>query len=420
MTGLRLPRHRATTANLSSAYPFAAEAELGAGGAYLGTNILTGGAGFAYDPFEAYRSNLVTNPNVLIAGEPGTGKSATAKCIIYRACGAFGRWVAVADPKGEYLPLAEALGLDVVRLHPGGTARINPLDPGPGGMFADPEETARRQAVMVTTLLGTVLRRDLTPLEEAVVTWSTTHIGRCVEEPTLADLLNVLADPPDEVVERTRASRSEVVHGVEAATYAVGKLLDRSLRGMFDGRTNVRLDWSGPGLVLDLSAIQYEPEALALVMLAATAWLQAVLAQPDGPPRLQVLDEAWSLLGSERTSRYLQSCWKLGRAYGVANIAIVHRISDLRAQADDGTVAAKVSMGLLADTQTRVLFRQSTDQVDEARALLGLTTSEAEVLTRLCRGRAIWRVGGRTAVVQHVIGDAERRFCDTDARMVQR
>lgn len=416
MSELHLPRHRGTTANVSSAYPFAAESDLGAGGAYLGTNILTGGAGFAFDPFEAYKAGLVTNPNVLIAGEPGTGKSATAKCIVYRACGAFGRWVAIADPKGEYLPLAEALGLDVVRLHPGGSARINPLDPGPGGHVAA-DEVARRQAVMVATLLGSVLRRDLTPLEDAVVSWCTAELGRARDEPTLADLLLALAEPSDDVVERARMPRAELVRSVEAATYAVGKLLDRSLRGMFDGRTNVTLDWSGPGLVLDLSAIQHEPEALTLVMLAATAWLQTVLARPDGPPRLQVLDEAWSLLGSERTSRYLQSCWKLGRAYGVANIAIVHRLSDLRSQADDGTATAKVSMGLLADTQTRVLFRQSTDQVDEARSMLGLTTSEAEVLGRLCRGRAIWKVGGRTAVVQHVVGEGERQFCDTDARM---
>ena len=99
--GLRLPRHRATTAHLSSAYPFAAEAGLGSAGVYLGTNVLTGGGGFAFDPFEAYRRSLVTNPNMLFAGEPGTGKSATAKCLIYRACGVLGRWVAIADPKGE-------------------------------------------------------------------------------------------------------------------------------------------------------------------------------------------------------------------------------------------------------------------------------------------------------------------------------
>ena len=418
MAGLRLPRHRGTTAHLCSAYPFVAEDGLGTNGVYLGTNILTGGGGFAYDPFEAYLSGLVTNPNMLIAGEPGTGKSAMAKCLIYRAAGVFGRWVAVADPKGEYLPLADALGLDVVRLHPGGSTRINPLDPGPAGPHADPDETARRQAQMAAALLGSVLRRDLSPVEDAVLGWATLHLARTSRsQPTLSDLAAVMADPTEEMALRAKASPDDLARSVEAAVYGLGKLLDRSLRGMFDGPTNVHLDWSGPGIVLDLSAVHHDPEALTLVMVATTAWLQSVLARPDGPPRLQILDEAWALLASERTSRYLQACWKLGRTYGVANVAVVHRLSDLRAQADDGTATAKVAMGLLADTQTRVLFRQATDQVGDARSLLGLTETEAQVLPRLSRGRAIWKVGGRTAVVQHVIGDPERRFCDTDARM---
>lgn len=415
---IRLPRHRGTTAHLSSAYPFLVESGLGSGGVYMGTNILTGGGGFSYDPFDAYRAGVVTNPNMLIAGEPGTGKSATTKCLIYRCCGVFGRWVAIVDPKGEYESLAAALGLDVIRLHPGGTARVNPLDPGPDGLFADAEETARRQAVMVGALLETVLHRVLTPVEDAAVGWATLQLAR---RPglvaTLGDLAALLADPTEEMASRARMSCSELSHRIEAPMYALGKLLDRSLRGMFDGHTNVCLDWSGPGIVLDLSAVHHEPEALRLVMLAATAWLQAALARPDGPPRLQVLDEAWSLLASERTSRYLQACWKLGRSYGVANLAVVHRLSDLRSQTDDGTATAKVSMGLLADTQTRVLFRQSSDQVADARSLLGLTTTEALVLPRLCRGRAIWKVGGRTAVVQHAISDRERALCDTDARM---
>ena len=416
--GLRLPRHRATTAHLSSAYPFAAEAGLGSAGVYLGTNVLTGGGGFAFDPFEAYRRSLVTNPNMLFAGEPGTGKSATAKCLIYRACGVLGRWVAIADPKGEYLPLAEALGLSVVSLYPGGRARINPLDPGPDVGAQDRDERARQQSAMVTALLATVLRRDLSPVEDAALGWAVELLVRSpTDQPTLADVAALLSDPSEEMARRARMTPADLSRSVDALVYGLGKLLDRSLRGMFDGPTNIRLDWTGPGVVLDLSAVHHEPEALTLVMLATTAWLQAALRRPDGPPRLQVLDEAWSLLASERTSRYLQSCWKLGRSYGVANIAIVHRLSDLRAQADDGTATAKVSMGLLADTQTRVLFRQSSDQVADAREHLGLTSTESTVLSRLCRGRALWKVGGSTAVVQHAIGRREQEFCDTDTRM---
>jgi hypothetical protein len=278
---------------------------------------------------------------------------------------------------------------------------------------------AAHQAATVEALLGSVLHRELAPLEDAAVGWAVGHLARSrVTSPTLADLAAVLGDPPLELAEQARLQPAELAREVSPVTYGLGKLLDRSLRGMFDGTTTVRLDPSGPGVVLDLSAVHHDPEALTLVMIAATSWLQSVLTAPDGPRRLQVLDEAWCLLHCERTSRYLQACWKLCRAYGVANVAIVHRLSDLRSQADDGTAAAKLSMGLLADTQTRVLFRQSVDQLTDAQSLLGLTSTEAQLLSRLCRGRALWKVADHTAVVQHLIARREWPFCDTDQRMV--
>src|SRR5262249_2143199 len=137
------------------------------------------------------------------------------------------------------------------------------------------------------------------------------------------------------------------------------------------------------------------------------------------PRRYQILEECWALLGSERTAKYLQSCYKLSRAYGVANVAVAHRISDLRAQADDGSAAAKGARGVLGGAVIRVVVRQATGQVAEATALLDLTSTEAALLPRLARGRALWKVGPQhTSVVQHVIAPAERSFTDTDARLV--
>ncbi len=75
-------------------------------------------------------------------------------------------------------------------------------------------------------------------------------------------------------------------------------------------------------------------------------------------------------------------------------------------------------MGLLADTQTRIIFRQSSDQIAEATSLLGLTKVEAELLPCLDRGQALWKVAGHSAVVQGVLGEDERSFCDTDSRLV--
>ena len=431
-----VPRHRGTTAHVCSVYPFLAEMGLGERGIYLGTNVLTGGGGFAYDPFEAYAAGLVTNPNVLVAGEPGMGKSSFVKTFLYRSLGVFGtardrrtqtssargggRWVALADPKGEYAPLADVLGLSTIKLHPGGTARLNPLDAGPDASAIDSDERARRQIDLVGALLGQVLRRDPSPLEDAALGWAITTLTERSDgdQPTLADVAHVLTNPTGEMARRARMEPNDLARAVDALIYALGRLLERSLRGMFDGTTNVTVDWDGPGLVLDLSVVHHDDDALRLVLLAATAWLQTILARRDGVRRIQVLDEAWRLLGSERTTRYLQACWKLCRDYGVANVAVVHRLSDLRSQADDGTTTAKVSMGLLADTQTRVLFRQSSDQLDDARDLLGLNPTEAELLGRLAKGRALWKVAGRTAVVQHVIATAERTLCNTDARML--
>src|SRR5205085_2733998 len=83
------------------------------------------------------------------------------------------------------------------------------------------------------------------------------------------------------------------------------------------------------------------------------AWISGSLARRDGVQKVQVIDEAWALLANPASVRHLQASWKLCRDYGVANIAIAHRIADLRAQADDGTALAKIAAGLLGDTETR-------------------------------------------------------------------
>src|SRR5439155_1690731 len=83
-------------------------------------------------------------------------------------------------------------------------------------------------------------------------------------------------------------------------------------------------------------------------MVAAAGWLSQLMAG-EGPQRVQVIDEAWALLGNRHTARYLQTCFKLGRTHGVANLCVAHRPSDLGAQADDGTARAKIATGLLAD-----------------------------------------------------------------------
>lgn len=429
--GLRLPRHRATTAHLCALYPFQAEAPIGTRGVYLGSLCGPGDVPigpFVFDPFAFYTDGALTNTNMLILGEPGSGKSASTKVLIYRSVGVLRspgggrRWAAIADPKGEYEPLARALGLDVIRPYPGGPTRINPFDTGPGGSALSPHELSMERTIMATTLVEAVMSRPLRPLEDGAVGWAMAELSKPERpQPVLADLARLLAEPTEEMAREADLAPRELAAEVADVRFSLGKLLTRQLRGMFDGRSTVSIDWSGRGLVLDLSAVFHDRNALRLVMIATNAWLQALLARPEDkgtPRRLQVWDESWALLGDERTAQYAQRSWKLCRAYGVANIAVAHRLSDLRSQADDGTSTAKLAAGLLPDTQTRIVFRQAADQVEETARELGLNTAERYLLPRLARGRALWKLAGRTAVVQHVIGADEWAFCDTDQKLV--
>jgi len=424
--GLSLPPHRVTTAHASSLYPFVAGDAPGRDGVVLGVDALSGSP-FVFDPFLAYRAGLVSNPNVLVIGEPGTGKSAFVKSLLHRCVTVLGRSVAVLDPKGEYGPLAGLLGLPVVALRPGGPQRLNPLDAEPG---EDPGHRADRHLALSGALATTLLDRDLAPAEEAALAATVAIVGRR-RGATLADVVGLLAAPTAELASAmgsglpgsglrgSGGTAGPVGAGAGAElgplVLALGRVLAGGrLRSMFDGPTTVRPDRRG--VVIDLSGVHHDPAALAVVLAATMTWLQGVLVSADGP-RLQVLDEAWAVLSREPTVRFLQASWKLSRAYGVANVAVVHRCSDLHAQSDDATAAAKIASGLLADTATRVVFRQAPGEAALARRLLGLTGPETTLVTRLARGRALWRLGGRPAVVQHHLSRREAVLCDTDARM---
>jgi hypothetical protein len=418
---LRLRYHRGTTAHVASLYPFSVRSAAGHAGAYVGLDLLAGGGEFCWDPFEAYAAGAVTNPNCWVFGEPGNGKSALVKCLLWRMAGIYGtgeggRWFAIADPKGEYLGLAERLGLAVVRLAPGGSTRLNPLADGPSTGTEAPEQRDLRRAEMVTALVATVLDRPLTQVEDAAVFAAVENLGRRRGGAALGDLAGLLRRPGPDLAERLRADAAALKVDLAQVGFALDKLLSRSLRGMFDGASTVPVRWDGPGVVLDLSAVPIDSEALPLVMVAAAGWLSQLMAGP-GPQRVQVLDEAWALLANHHTTRYLQTCFKLGRTYGVANVCVAHRPSDLGAQADDGTATAKIAAGLLADAATKVLLRQAPDQLAAASTSFGLTEPERHLVAHLARGRALWKVSGRAAVVQHMLSSAEARLCDTDARM---
>src|SRR6266851_8288620 len=121
---------RGSTAQVQGLYPWLHGGPLPPVGAYLGVDCLSGAA-FPCHPIEWLRLGLITNPNLLVTGVPGAGKSATVKALALRLMAYGVRTFVVGDIKNEYASLARALGVTPVELGPGLGTRLNPLDAGP-------------------------------------------------------------------------------------------------------------------------------------------------------------------------------------------------------------------------------------------------------------------------------------------------
>lgn len=414
---LRVPKCRATSAHTSSLYPWSIQGSLGHQGMLIGRDVLAADSPFFFDPFAAYEQGWVTNPNMFTCGAPGFRKSTLVKTTLLRMHAIYGnrRYIAVMDPKGEYAPLASAMGMPHVALRPGGTVRLNPLDGGASS------ESVDRQIRMVTALIDTASRSTADGrlgTSERTAIRAAVRVARSQPDATLRDVVKLLRHPTELSAQAAQMDAARLRDEADRVTQVAEELLTGPLAGMFDGPSTVRLSMDDPGVVIDLSAVFDDEEVLPLVMLAATGWLTELReASAGGKNWMQVLDECWAILAHESSAKYLQKSWKLGRNVGLANWLIAHKISDLAAQSDDGMATSKIADGLLADTATKITLHQEPDSLNDAALRLGLNEYERHTVGQLVKGRAHWRVADHTAVVQHVLAPSELALVDTDSAM---
>jgi hypothetical protein len=363
---------------------------------------------------------------MLIFGQIGRGKSSFVKSYLWRQA-VFGRQAWVVDPKGEYGPLAQAWNVVPVALRPGGSVRLNPLDTGEGmvGTGPEAEDGTRRSRVALTSSLAVAcLGRDLWPRERAAIDAA---IGEATERaraaglpaPTLPQVVEALLDPGIDASRALRTTPSTMLEDGRDVALELRRLVYGDLCGMFDGPTTPGLHLDGPLVVLDLSAVYHSP-ALGVLMACAAAWLQSAVRARHRNRIIVVVDEAWAILSNLGVARWLQTSWKLSRAHGVANMAVLHRLSDLRSVGTAGSEQVNLAEGLLADSETRVVYAQSPGEVERTGELLGLTDTEAELVTQLRRGTALWKVGRRSFLVEHRLASGERWLTDTDQAMLDR
>ena len=311
------------------------------------------GSAFVDDPWILYEQGVLTNPNQLLAGVIGKGKSMLAK-VATRSI-AFGRKVYVpGDPKGEWSVVARAVGGQAIEL--GGTlsARLNPLDEGPRVAETDDAtwrvETERRRRALLGSLTESVLGRPLLPTEHTALDAALQSAVAQSATPILPMVVDALFAPSNGWI---GSSRNQLITDGRDAGHALARLVHGDLAGLFDGPSTVRFNPDLPMISLDLSRILGSNKLMGLVMSCASAWMEAALADPRAGQRYVIYDEAWRLIAQPSLLARMQSQWKLSRALGIANLMVIHRLSDLDVVGDVNSAARNLALGLLADCSTR-------------------------------------------------------------------
>lgn len=408
-----LPRHQDTSATLAAQYPFLAEGGLGSQGVFVGQDLYSGGS-FVYDPWVLYQTGVITAPNLVVAGIVGSGKSSLAKSLYTRSL-PFGRRVYVpGDPKGEHTEIARAVGGRAIQLGHGLRTRLNPLDEGyrPTGL-SDAEwatTVASRRRDLIGALTETVLARPMTPLEHTAIDTALSETVAENQVPILPMIVEHLLRPCNDPDGRLTEDGRMIGH-------ALRRLVAGDLSGLFDGPSTEVFDPTLPMISLDLSRVTENSTLVSVLMTCSSAWMESALLDPHGGQRWCIYDEAWRLMSEPALLKRMDAHWRLARAYGISNMLIFHKLTDLENVGDQGSAMRALANSLLANAESRIIYRQESDQLGTTAKTLGLTGTERELLPTLSTGQGLWRIKERSFVVQHQLHPAEYELFDTTGRM---
>src|ERR1019366_1171479 len=267
---------------------------------------------------------------------------------------------------------------------------LNPLDEGPRPAYlTNPEGdqvtltdaawaqmVRQRRRELLRSITEAALGRLMGPVESTALYAALDEAVATNTVATLPQVVSAMFDPPGDVIGSNRA-----------------QLLDDGgdLGGLFDGPSTVHFYTTLPMVSLDLSRIQGSDAKIGLVMTCASSWMEAALQDPSGGARWVIYDEAWRVLKQPALLARMQSQWKLSRALGIANLMVIHRLSDLDAVGERDSEARNLALGLLADCSTKIIYAQESGEDAKTGAALGLSSTEIDQLSSLARGEGLWR-----------------------------
>ena len=393
-----IPAHQATSQHIAGIYPFVADSGLGHRGPILGVD-LNADALWHFSPWEAYvdateRGTFSTN--ILVLGAYRGGKSATVKTLVTRSI-AFGHQVVVpSDPKGEWVTVAEAIpGGRVIRLGGGTGTRLNPLDRGPRRTGASDEQheqmVKQRRIGTLIALIEMTLGNRLTAVEHAAILDA---LERCItrtgDSPTLRGVYDELGYLAGDTQAAFRAAE-----GAIQPRFVLRRFVEGDLSGLFEDESTVEFDQDAPIVVTDTSELFARGDLAAqLTQVCSTAWIQAVISDRGARrTRYVVREEGWRDMTSLASLQMFQQWLKLSRHYGISNIVILHKMGDLDAVGEDGSLERSLAYSIVGDIENKFIFRVNHQEQAALRTRLNLPAPHVEMARQLRKGEFLAYVG---------------------------
>ena len=305
-----------TTSSTAIFVPFTSQELFQTGGEalYCGLNALS------HNLIMVDRKKL-KNPNGLILGTPGSGKSFAAKREICNVILLTDDDIIICDPEGEYFPLVNTFRGQVIRISPTSSSYINPMDINLN--YSEEENPLSLKSDFILSLCELIVggRDGLQPIEKTLIDRAV-HIiyqpylndPRPENIPILEDLYNALRAQEEKEAQRL-ATALEI--------YVTGSL------NVFNHRTNV--DVNNRLVCYDIKELGKQLKKLGMLIVQDQVWGRVTANRAEGKSTRYYMDEFHLLLKEEQTAAYSVEIWKRFRKWGGIPTGITQNVKDLLA-----------------------------------------------------------------------------------------
>ena len=259
------------------------------------------------------------NPNGLILGTPGSGKSFSAKREITNAFLTTSDDIIVCDPEAEYAALVTRLKGQVIKISPSSTQYINPMDINSN--YSEEDNPIALKSDFILSLCELVVggKEGLQPVEKTVIDRCVHQIYQTYFENPVPEKMPILEDLYNALLKQEEKEARHVATALEI--YVKGSL------NLFNHRTNV--DVNNRFVCYDIKELGKQMKKIGMLIVQDQVWGRVTANRSAGKCTRYYVDEFHLLLKEEQTAAYSVEIWKRFRKWGGCPTGITQNVKDL-------------------------------------------------------------------------------------------